>query len=185
MIRVFTFYTSDLYKEQAEKMAATAEFVGLETKLIARPHLDTWWKNVNQKCQVVLEMLEKYPDDQLVWTDADCRYLSYPTLFRELGDYHMAMFYANTSYFSSGVMWLNGRKALPYVQRWVENVEAHPEYEDDINNLRAAVLDEPRRQIYHLPPSYCWTAWDMKSKFPKAKPVIVHTTVGAHDYPRH
>jgi hypothetical protein len=182
-IRVFSMYTSDLYKEQAEKMAATAQFYGLQTKLIARPHLETWWQNVNQKSQVVLEMIEKYPDDYLVWTDADCRYVGDPVLFRKLGDYDLAMFHATTNYFSSAVLWLNGKRALPYVARWAENVANHPEYEDDIYNLRAAIMAERNRKVYHLPPAYCWDPREMKSMFPKAQPVIIHAPVGVHDYP--
>jgi hypothetical protein len=183
VIRIISFFTSDLYKEQAEKMAATAQFFGLRTELFERPDLGAWWKNVNQKCGVVLEALTKYPDDQIVCTDADCRYIGDPVLFRKLGDYDLAMFYANTSYFSSAVLFLNGRKALPYVQRWVENVTNHAEYEDDIYNLRGAIMAEPRRNIYHLPPSYCWNAREMRSMFPTAKPVILHAPVGVHDYP--
>jgi hypothetical protein len=182
-MRVFSFYTNELYKEQAEKMAATAEFFGLETELVSKPDLGTWWQNVNQKCRVILEMIEKYPDEPTVWTDADCRYMSNPHLFREIGEYDIALFNATTDYPFSGVLWLNGKKALPYIQRWVTNVERNPRMEDDSTNLKAALRETWSSGIFHLPPAYCWHPRDMRARYPGAKPVIVHTTVGDHNYP--
>lgn len=183
MLRVFSMHTNDLYKEQAEQMAASARFYGLATELFERPDLGSWWQNCNQKSQLVLEMITKYPDEISVWVDADCRFVDKPNLFYEIGDFDIAMFFANQTYFSSAVLWLNGKRALPYVEGWCDNVEANPTLEDDMHNFRASVQEQTHRGVFHLPPAYCWAKREMRSKFPGAKPVIVHAMVGTHNYP--
>ena len=136
-LRVFSFYTSELYKENAETMAVSARFFGLDVELIERPDLGTWWQNCNQKCLVVLSMIQKYPDDQLVWTDADCRYLAYPNLFQRLTDYDLAMFHINNTHPHSGVMLLNGKKALPYVEAWIKFVANAPTMDSNVSIPRS------------------------------------------------
>lgn len=168
----------------AAGLKASAESFGLECIVIERPDLGVWWKNVNQKAEVILEALERWGDEPLVWNDADCRYVRKPALFDELGAYDMAAVFLNANHHPfGGTFWLNGQRAVPYFKACLEYVKRFPEHEDDSLNFRMALKRIRPRHIYHLPPAYCWREYDMKSALPHAKPVIVHTTSGTHNYP--
>jgi len=183
-LKILTFYTNDYYKSLADGLKASAKSFGLECVTIEQPDLGEWWKNCNQKCEVILDALKTYGDEPIVWNDADCRYIQKPTLFDELSAYDMAAVFMNGNHHPfGGTIWLNGQKALPYVKAWAENVRRFPYHEDDSINFRTALRRIRPRNIYHLPPSYCWREYDMKSALPMVRPVIVHTTSGRHNYP--
>lgn len=183
-MKLITFHTNDHYKAMAEGLKSSAEGFGLECVLIERQDKGTWWENCNQKCEVILEAIDKYGDESLVWNDADCRYVQKPELFNQLGFYDMAAVFLNGNHHPfGGTLWFNGRKALPYVKAWAENVRKFPTHEDDSINFRVALQRIRPKNIFHLPPSYCWREYDMRAALPHAKPVIVHTTSGTHNYP--
>lgn len=183
-MKVITFVTDDRYKAMAAGLKASAETFGLECIVIERPDLGTWHENCNQKCQVIYDAIHKYGDEPIVWNDADTRYVQKPTLFDELGNYDMAAVFLNANHHPfGGTLWFNGRRALPYVEAWRKNVFRFPRHEDDSINFRVALQRIRPRHIFHLPPAYCWREYDMKSALPHARPVIVHTTSGTHNYP--
>ena len=183
MIKVISFYTNDLYRQCAERMRASAEALGLEVDLLERPDLGTWWQNCNQKAEVIKGAVLKYPDDQVFWTDADAVYYQYPTLIPTLTHCDIALYMINRHHPHSGVMLCNGKKALPYLDKWIEFTAKNPQAENDAFNLRAAIQSIPNRNVGHLPPAYVWIERQYRHRFPHAKPVLFHSYVGAHDYP--
>ena len=183
-MRIITFYTDDSYKLKAEGLKASAESFGLECVLLQKPDLGEWWSNCNQKCEVIREALETYGDEPLIWNDADCRYVRKPILFDALQDYDLAAVFLNAnSHPFGGTLWFNGRRALPYVNAWCANVKRYPTHEDDSTNFRMALHQTRPKNLYHLPPEYCWREYDFRAAVPGGNPVIVHTTDGTHDYP--
>lgn len=181
-MKVITFHTGGKYLEQATALKASAEKVGLECIVYERPNAGSWWQNCNQKCEVIREALEKYPDEPVIWNDADTRYVSYPKLFDGLeADY--AAFYINPQVSIGGTMFFNGKKAIRYVDAWVKNVRENPTLEDDSINLRRALQRITYPSIFHLPPAYCWYEKTMRPAFPHAIPVIEHHYFGKRDYP--
>jgi hypothetical protein len=183
-LKVITFVTDDRYKSMANGLRASAESFGLECIIIEKPDTGAWHTNCNMKCEVVLDALKTYGDEPIVWNDADCRYLQKPVLFDQLASYDMAAVFLNGNHHPfGGTLWLNGKRALPYVEAWAKNVRRFPRHEDDSINFRVALQRIRPRNIYHLPPAYCWREYDMRAALPHAKPVIVHTTSGTHNYP--
>jgi len=183
-VKVISFYTDDVYRLRAEGLKKSAEDVGLECVLFERKNLGTWWENCNQKCDVIYEAIQTYKDEPIVWNDSDTRYVQRPVLFDEIGGYDFAAVFLNSNNHPfGGTMWFNGRRALPYVEAWRKNVQRHPRHEDDSINFRVALHRSRPRNTYHLPPAYCWRERDMRSAFPTARPVIIHTTSGTHNYP--
>lgn len=183
-MRVISYYTNDEYKRQAELMAETAVLVGLSPILYAMPDEGVWWKNTNQKCEVVRKALLEKPDEPVLFQDADTRFLQYPALLRSV-DADFAVYFivaGKPGVPSGGTMWFNGRRALPLVEEWCRNVKKNPERDDDAFSLRGA-LQTVRPSVYHLPPAYNWDEESMRIKFPGADPVILHLYVGKHDYP--
>jgi hypothetical protein len=179
---VISFYTGPTYKVGAEAMAASAERVGLRVKLYARPDLGSWWKNCNQKCQVVKEALQEFGGEPVLYQDADTRFVAYP---RELDglDSDFAAYFLVPGIPSGGTLWFNGRRAIPIVDAWVNRVSVRPEHEDDSQNFRDALRSVLGLRIQHLPPAYNWHEASMRRSFPGATPVIEHLFLGAHDYP--
>ena len=182
-MKVFTFHTGGKYKASANALKESVESIGLECVVIERPDLGSWWKNCNQKCEVVLDALNTYGDEPIIWNDSDTRYLVYPELFDAIEE-DFAAYYMTPSICIGGTLFFNGKtKAKRYVEAWVKNVQQNPTLEDDSINFRRALQSIKPQSIHHLPPSYCWNEKCMRSGFPHAKPVIAHEYQGAHDYP--
>jgi len=182
-VRCFTFHTGGKYAANAEALKASAEAVGLECVVYERPDLGSWWKNCNQKCEVVYEALKRFGDEPIIWNDSDTRYVSYPKLFESIEE-DFAAYYMTPAVSIGGTMFFNGAsKALRYVDAWRNNVQANPENEDDSINFRRALQAIRPRSIFHLPPAYCWNEKTMRAGFPGTIPVIEHSYIGAHDYP--
>lgn len=183
-MKILTFHTSDEYRVRAEGLKASAEAFDLECILIEKPDLGSWWQNCNQKCEVILEALHKYGNEPIIWNDSDCRYIREPILFNGLSEFDLACVFLNgDNHPFGGTIYFNGKRAIPYVEAWACNVRKFPTHEDDSNNFKVALQRIRPRNIYRLPPSYCWRESDMRSALPGAKPVIVHTTDGSHNYP--
>ena len=183
-LKVITFVTDDRYKAMAFGLKASAESFGLECSILERADTGSWYKNCNLKCEVILEALENGGDEPIIWNDADCRYVGKPALFNELNSYDLAAVFLNGDHHPfGGTLWFNGKRALPYVKAWAANVRRFPEHEEDSINFRTALRRIRPRNIYHLPPAYCWREYDMKSALPTVQPVIIHTTSGTHNYP--
>jgi hypothetical protein len=181
-VKVITFVTDASYRARAEGLKASAESFGLECQIIERPDKGTWWDNCNQKCEVILEALQK--DEPIVWNDSDTRYVQKPVLFDQIGAYDLAAVFLNgNNHPFGGTIWFNGKRALPYVEAWAKNVRRFPTHEDDSINFRVALQRIRPKNIFYLPPSYCWREYDMRSALPHTQPVIVHTTSGTHNYP--
>lgn len=183
-MKLFTFATDDKYLESAEALKRSAELYGLDCTIFRRPHLDTWWKNVNQKCEVFAEALDAFPGEEIVYNDADCRYVGYPILFDELSQHDLASTFMNgNKHPISGTVYFNGERSRRYVDAFIRNVRKFPTHEEDTMNYRWALRTMPRPNIFHLPPAYCWIESWMRPALPGVKPIIMHTTDGRHDYP--
>lgn len=180
---VISFYTNEKYKLQAEEMKASAVAVGLRCELIERPDRGSWWKNCNQKSEVILEALDKYGNEPILWQDADTRFRKYPELLDQI-DADMAAFFYSPRIPIGGTLWFNGQKARKYVEAWAKMVRENPTREDDSINFRDALASVKNSRIEHLPPAYCWNEKTFRGCYPGVTdPVIVHNYAGLHDYP--
>lgn len=183
-MRLFTFATNEQYLESAEALKRSAALYGLECTIFKRPHLDTWWKNVNQKCEVFSEALDAFPGEELVYNDADTRYVGDPALFRELSRYDLACVFMNgNKHPISGTIYFNGERSRRYVDTFRENVKKFPTHEEDSMNYRWALRTMAQPNVFHLPPAYCWIESWMRAALPGVRPIITHTTDGRHDFP--
>jgi hypothetical protein len=180
---VVSFYTNEKYRLHAEAMKASAEAVGLKCEITAKPDRGSWYLNCNQKSSFVLECLEKYGNEPVLWQDADTRFLSYPKLLDTL-DADMAAFFYSPRVPIGGTLWFNGQRAKRYVQTWAKVVSDNHTREDDSINFRDALASIKNPRIQHLPPAYCWNEKSFRGSFPGVtEPVIVHGYAGEHDYP--
>lgn len=183
-MKVISFYTNEFYLLQARAMKASAEAVGLQpVYLYRRAPADTWWQGCNYKARLVLEAIESFGSEPVLFLDADTRVRSYPKLLDTLPPQaDFASHFFNPGGPSGGVIWFNGRRALPLVKEWVRRVELYPQKDDDNINFRNA-LKETKPRIYLLPPAYNWAEKIMRQSYPSVVPVIEHLMEGEHLYP--
>lgn len=165
-------------------MKASTESVGLICTITEKPDLGTWWLNANQKSAFILECLERYGEEPLLYQDADTRFLRYPALLDSL-TYDFAAFFNSPVVPIGATLWFNGAsKAMRYVKAWADIVKANPDREDDSINFREALESIKRPSIKRLPPSYCWHEKTMRSAYPGMTEIVIeHISVGAHNYP--
>lgn len=183
-MRVVSFYTDEKYQAEAEDMKTSAEAVGLECTITKKPDLGKWYLNCNQKSAFLMECLELYGDEPILYQDADTRLLRYPKLLDNL-NCDFAAFFNSPTIPIGATLWFNGKtRAMKYVRTWVNIVKDHPTREDDSINFREALSSIRNPNIHHLPPTYCWHEQTMRSAYPGATdPIIIHGSIGAHDYP--
>jgi len=184
---VVTYYTNDAYKALADRMLASAKAVGLPTKgyYIENPE-GTWRAGDCRKPAVVLRALKENPYVDVLFVDADCRFLSYPHLIA--GDQHdkdIALYFETSNLPASTVMWFRAGTGIRYAERWVEEMKLTPDTPNDMFALNRTTRDLKPRSIFHMIPAYCWTEQWMRPRFGGVKPVIEHFAVGAHDFPVH
>lgn len=181
---VVSYYTNEKYRRHAEAMKASAEAVGLKCIIEPKPDLGAWWKNCNYKSAFVLECLDRFGDEPILWQDSDTRFLKYPKLLEEI-DADMAAFFWSTTIPIGGTLWFNGRsRARRYVEAWAKTVADNPTREDDSINFRESLASIRKAHIKHLPPTYCWNEPSMRLSYPGVTdPVILHSFAGNHDYP--
>lgn len=180
---VVGYYTNEKYRQQAQAMKASAEAVGLRCEISEKPDLGTWWQNCNHKSAFLVECLNRYGEEPVLYQDADTRFLRYPKLLDTIeGD--MAAFFFSPTVPVGGCLWFNGkRRSLRYAEAWAKMVSDNPTREDDSMNFRDALKSIKCSNIRHLPPSYGWNE-DMRGIFPGVtEPVVVHSFIGMHNYP--
>lgn len=188
---VACYYTNDGYRALAERMMASAERVGLDAVGYFKENPSGSWQSGDaMKTSVVLEAMNDYPLDSILFVDADCRFLSYPHLIDDKShDADMAVYFDRPGVPFSTVTWFRAKTGRRYVEKWLEMMKKFPDKPNDVVGL-ARALDEIRpRRVFHMPASYSWTETWMRKRFGGTVPVIEHFAVGEHsfkgnEYPR-
>jgi hypothetical protein len=182
---VVTYWTDDRYKALADRMLASAEAVGLETKGYFRENpTGTWQAGDCAKPEMVLKAVDDSPDRDVLFVDADCRFISHPVLLDSVThDYDMACYHESYDLPTSTVLWLRAKTGRRYAARWLDEMKKTPNTPNDKGALRRTVMAERPKSVFHLPPAYCWTEQWLRGRFGAAVPVIEHFAVGAHEFP--
>jgi len=140
-------------------------------------HLGSWQENTRYKPKFILEMLNKYPEYSVVYTDADSEFLKYPMLFNLLEEKQIdiaAYLLDHSKYkrqkppelLSGTIFFGNTAKSHQIVEQWRMVCNMFPEMWDQ-SALHRVIQDD----FYHLPPEYCKIFDYMKDVI---DPIIVH-----------
>lgn len=174
---VFVSFYTPHYAVGAVELQESLEAHGLEHDIREREDQGGWLKNVHQKPDFILEMLDAHPDQPIVWIDCDGRVRRHPTLLFELqGD--IAVFYwkppdRDKPIICSGTVWLaNNVAARTLLHLWQEEIKVNPGLPDDPSLL--AVLEGNGFNVTKLPPEYCFIFDTFRQYFPGIEPVIEH-----------
>lgn len=183
MMRVITYWTDDRYKAMAERMMSSARAVGLEASGYAvENESGVWMDGMNKKPGVVLQAMKDFPDDSILFADADCLFVSPPDLLDERRhDADVACYFNAPRQPMSSVIWFRAGTGLRIAELWVEEMKKNPGRLDDHVALQNA-LDaiRPNARVLHLPASYCWIEEWFRERFGPISPVIIHLAVGEH-----
>lgn len=181
-MKVITYYTNDSYKALADRMIASAKKVGLECKSYFHENKEGSWKmGMNAKPSIISLAVQEFPDENLLFVDADCRFISYPLLLDDRKhDHNIACVYNAPQKPTSTVVWLRAGTAKTYAKHWVEEMAKHPGELDDYVGLWNALQNIKPKRMLHLPPSYAWTEQFHRPRFGAVVPVIEHFAVGEH-----
>jgi len=149
----------------------------------------SWYKNVAEKPQVILNMLEQLKDlqkDSLVFLDADATIERYPQLLYDIPEeYDIAMHYLNwetwygyrgdkTRELLTGTMFFRPRKVvIDLCEEWYEKARKTNTWEQKI---LADIIEKYDIKIYKLPVEYCYVVSRPQGQEPlvKCEPVILH-----------
>ena len=159
---------------------------GLKYSYSVVPNLGSWKKNTAYKATFAMEMLNKYPESNIVLLDADCKINNYPSLFDNIPEQYniashlldWATWYQNgttTKEFLTGTLFLRNCERTKYlVEKWIDGCEATNEWEQKV---LAKVLVDYKEQILNLPLAYCYINSLPDGREPHVKidnPTIIH-----------
>lgn len=161
VVSLFTSGTG--YEQEAGKLRASLDALGIDHYVFAYPSVGSWRGNLNYKSASILEAFDRFPDKDIVFIDADAVVRSYPTRFDELsecGVYDMAAHFFEQSRVErgellSGTLWFaNNDAARRLVREWDEYGRRNPgtRHQKCLQAVLKASGDRVR--VYRLPLEY-------------------------------
>ncbi len=172
-----SFYTPD-YAGQAERLLASITHLGLRACVSMRPDTGRWVSNCAQKPRFIWEMMAKYHDRPVVWTDADSVIRQRPELFfgmiqEDIGVCRYKWNGGSSETFSGTVYFNPTEAARKVVDRWIEQQTLSPDQWDQVS-LAKAIQEVHGVRVFSLPVSYCFIYDLHRRAHPEARPIIEH-----------
>lgn len=133
----------------------------MQSEIRAIDSLGNWDKNTHYKPGFIREMLDKYPDQSIVYIDVDAEFLQYPKLFDELHcdiavhllDHKQYRRIRTPPEILSGTIYFgNTERARDIITLWKEVCDANPTMWDQAALHQTLGVPE---NYYNLPPQYC------------------------------
>lgn len=171
---VIGFYTNNSpYEEEIKGLVKSCRQQKLSFVVKGYKPRGSWHRNTCIKAQFILEMMDEYPNKNLVYIDADGIVQQYPTLFDNL-DADLGVHYKDGKECLSGTIFIrNNDKMRLFIKCWIATMDNRPTLTDQ-KALDAAINKYASGQhvrVYDLPPTYTQIFDLMKGA---GKPVIEH-----------
>jgi hypothetical protein len=183
-----SYYTVGVYEEVMKKyLLPSLQKWNLKYDIAETEDLGNWQANTGFKCKFIKEMLLKYKKD-ICFLDADATIESYPDLlFKIPEEYDIAihlldwmLFWRNNAgqeqrELLSGTMIVKyNEKAFKLLDEWIKQVEIQKTVKEQ-KVLEKIVLNNPKYNMYDLPPAYC-AIKKFDGSIPEyvGKPIILH-----------
>ncbi|MEI8350069.1 MAG: methyltransferase domain-containing protein [Candidatus Omnitrophota bacterium] len=170
---VVSYYTKNTsYQNSVERLRQSLDKLNINYHIQPIDNLGSWDKNTHYKASFILEMLDKYPDKNIVFIDADAIVHSYPDLFDVL-DVDFAVHYFRGRQLASGTLFFkNNTISRELLKAWIErnNQDKTNLDQQNLQNIIEEVW-KYKITIFDLPPEYC-TIFDMRERIPR--PIIEH-----------
>lgn len=172
MVKVVAFYTANTpYQEEIVGLERTCKKFGLPLHKQGYANRLVWVKNAGIKPEFLLEMINRYPGEKLVYLDADARVKKQPVLFETL-DCDLALYYRHDRELLSGtIFFVANDRVRRLFQEWANNQKRNPETWDQRILARVLRCWRGELKLGKLPASYCQIFDTMRHH---GKPVIEH-----------
>lgn len=151
-----SFYTfGTLYEREVRRLSDSLNRVGIAHHVAAIADLGSWVANTHYTPTHLLRVMAQYPNDPLLYLDADAYVWRYPELLDSL-DADIAVHYRRGRELLNGTLYIAPTDAArKCIQRYATLVEANPDSRDEQAFLAQAIA-ETQPRVFRLPPSYCW-----------------------------
>jgi hypothetical protein len=195
MFIITSYYTINTPYQQVvhDYLMNSLNKLNLKSDIRGIEDLGDWQRNTSYKPIFIKRMLEKYPETDIVFVDADAEVMSYPKLFDEIPEeYDVAVHILdrdcwynrkfgedeNKELLSGTLLVKNNPRSHALVEKWIRACLNRPfEWEQVILQR---VLVENGTKVYELPLSYCYIKSMPNGEAPYVKcdeAVIVHNQV--------
>jgi len=191
---VTSYYTINTQYQQVihDYLMTSLRKVNVESDIRGVENLGSWSANTSYKPTFILQMLNKHPDKNIIFLDADAEILEYPRLFEEIPEEHnfAAHVLDRNSWYNtkfndnestellSGTFFVrNNEESRRIINIWIQECGRTKEWEQRV--LRR-VLKECSVKLYELPLSYCYIKSLPNGGEPFVKcdnPIVVHNQV--------
>ena len=175
---IISYYTENtVYKDIAKRLKSSLDNFSLKYDIQPVSDMGSWQKNTYYKAIFIRQMMDKHPDRDLLWLDADAIVWRFPEIFRGL-ESDIAFYsygWRGQKYLCSGTLYIkNNDKMKSLVSAWIE------ENQNWINTSKfeQKVLQELLQQekwkstisVFDLPEKYCY----IEGLMFHGRPVIEH-----------
>ena len=173
-VRIVIFYTINTpYKNEADRLIESLKAYNYRYQLYAMPSKGCWVLNCGMKPRVIQQALQDFPDEDILYLDADATVEgSLKGLLEEVDGYDLGVHYRNNHELLSGTIFLrNNWKIRKLVRLWIIAQDIYANTWDQ--KVLAQVLEEEKGiKVAALSPEYC-KIFD-KEMGCTGKPIIVH-----------
>lgn len=162
-----SFYTEGIYEKVINKyLLPSLKKYNLPYKIYKKPNLKEWNQNTRFKANIILEALEEFLDNDIIFIDADNVIVEFPELFYKISqEYDLALFYLDwyqhwrnqtgnsKRELCNGVaLFRNNNKVKELIKEWIEKDKVIGGLEQKI--LQDLLDNHPEIKIYKLPVEY-------------------------------
>lgn len=113
---VISYYTEGTsYEKEAARLIKSIMQFGYDYDIVPKRNMGGWKKNTYYKAQFIREMLDKHPDRNLLWLDADSAMIQHPVLFDDMKE-DIGVFIADWAKIGNIKARLHHKKAMTHTE---------------------------------------------------------------------
>ena len=150
------FYTGDNgYRKYSDKLIKSLKKFNLPYYIIEiNSNGHKWTRICQQKPYILLEVMNKYPNKNVVWIDADAIIEKEPELFKNINK-SLGVHYTGGNEFNSAVLFFkNNDISRNIIDDWIRENNKNNNSWDQVT-LGKVVKNKYKNQEYKLPKEYC------------------------------
>jgi hypothetical protein len=178
------YYTVNTpYEKEAEGLLNSCRKLNLKFDIPGIPSFGSWQSNTRFKAKFMLDMLQKYPGQKLLYVDCDAIIHSEPVLFKNY-EYDIGIRYQDFNWrknecLSGTIFMRSNEKTISLCKRWIEINESEGPNAKTLEqwNLDKAIQEGVSNyglSLNNIPPEYTFIFDSMKRMYPTIKPIIEH-----------
>jgi len=170
---IVAYYTKNTpYEQEIQNLVASIDRLGLNYYVHGYESRGHWLANIAIKPEFILDMLNRFPNQDLLYIDADAVIYQYPSFYDSLDSFvDVSVHYLRGKELLSGTIFLrNNERVHRLVHRWLHIQTKHPGSWDQVT-LDQAIKEDKNLRVEVSPPQYTQIFDIMKDS---GDPVIEH-----------